>query len=77
MPTERVILDMDNVALYAARAAAEAQDLSLAEWVSKVALDQAISQAAQHSAEQERLHPDEPPGWADDSAKRTFGEDLA
>jgi len=77
MLKERITLDMDKSALYAARFAADAAKLSLAEWLSRVAWDQAIAESARHSAEQDRLHPDEPPGWAADSLERIFGEDPA
>lgn len=77
MPTERITLDMDRSALYAARVAAETAKLSLSEWLSRVAWDHAIAESARHSAEQDRLHPDEPPGWEADSLVRIFGEDPA
>jgi hypothetical protein len=77
MPTERVNLTMDKAALAAARAAAEADKLSLSEWLSKAAWDRAIWQAARISAEQDRLFPDEAAGWSEDGADRIFGQDAA
>jgi hypothetical protein len=74
MPTERVTLDMDATALYAARVAAGARNVSLADWLSQVARERAIWETMALSAEQERLHPDEPPGWAKDAEDRIFGD---
>ena len=73
MPTERVNLTMDKAALSAARACAEANNVSLSEWLSKAAWDRAIWQAAEVSAEQDRLHPEELAGRDDDAADRIFG----
>ncbi|MGX6607832.1 hypothetical protein ACWKSP_37760 [Micromonosporaceae bacterium Da 78-11] len=77
MPIERVTLELETKALYAARVTAEAENLSVSEWISKVVWDQAIWHAAQSSAEQDRLHPDEPPGWEQAALDRIFGEDEA
>jgi len=73
MPTERVNLSLDKAALAASRAAAEAAHISLSEWLSKAAWDRAIWQAARISAEQDKRHPDELAGWAEDGADRIFG----
>jgi hypothetical protein len=70
MPTEHVGLTLDKAALAAARAAADADRLSLSEWLSKAAWNRAIWQAALVSAEQDRLFPDELIGWV-------FGADAA
>jgi hypothetical protein len=77
MPTERVNLSMDKAALSAARAAAEADSVSLSEWLSRAAWDRAIWHAARVSAEQDRLFPDEPARWSEDGAERIFGQDAA
>lgn len=77
MATERVNLTMDKAALAAARAAAAGENLSLSEWLSKVAWTQAIERAAKVSAEQDRQLPDELVGWDDDGATRVFGQDAA
>jgi hypothetical protein len=74
MPTERVTLELDATALYVARAAAEAANLSLSDWISRVARAQGVREGAAMSAEQDRLHPDEPPGWAEHTLKRMFAE---
>lgn len=63
MPIERITLDLDSKALYAARVAAQTQQVSLEEWLSKTAWNQAIAEAAAISAEHERRYPDLPPGW--------------
>jgi hypothetical protein len=42
MPTERVTLEMDQTSLYVARFAAEAAQLPLADWLSRVARDQGL-----------------------------------
>jgi hypothetical protein len=73
MPTERVNLTMDKAALSAARACAEANNVSLSEWLSKAAWDKAIWQAAEASAEQDRLHPEELAGRDDEAVERIFG----
>jgi hypothetical protein len=73
MPTERVTLDLDRTALYLARAAADAAHLSLSDWLSVVARERGMQVAAEMSAANERLHPDEPVGWADEVADRVFG----
>ena len=43
--------------------------------LSKVAWDQAIWQAAETSAEQDRLHPEELAGRDEEAAERIFGQD--
>ncbi|MEU4160297.1 hypothetical protein [Actinoplanes sp. NPDC026670] len=75
--TEPVTVDLERKALFAARVAAQAKGLSLSEWLSRVAWEQAVAEAAETSAEQYRLHPDEPPGWADSALDRVFGQDAA
>lgn len=75
--TERVNVTMDKAALAAARAAALGDNVSLSEWLSKAAWDRAVAQAARASAEQDRLLPDELPGWDEDAADRIFGRDAA
>jgi hypothetical protein len=77
MPTERINLSMDKAALVAARSAADAEKMSLSEWLSKAAWDRAIWQAARVGAEQDRLFPDESAAWAEDGADRIFGQDAA
>lgn len=77
VPTERVNLSMDRTALSAARAAAQANGMSLSEWLSKAAWDRAIWEAARHSAEQSRRHPDELANWEDERLDRLFGGDQA
>ena len=72
-----VLKTLDKAAVTAARAAAEADQVSLSEWLSKAAWDRAIWQAARVSAEQDRRYPDEPPGWAEAGADRIFGQDAA
>jgi hypothetical protein len=75
--TEPVTVDLERKALFAARAAAQARGVSLSEWLSRVAWEQAVTEAAETSAEQCRLHPDEPPGWEDTALDRIFDEDAA
>jgi hypothetical protein len=77
MATERVNLSMDKAALAAARLAAAGDNVSLSEWLSKVAWDRAVAQAARVSAEQDRHLPDELVGWDGDGADRIFGQDAA
>ena len=72
MPTERINLSMDKAALAAARSSAEADKVSLSEWLSKAAWDGAIWQAARVSAEQDRVAPDD---WAGHIVDRMFGQD--
>ncbi|MDI6103913.1 hypothetical protein QLQ12_35390 [Actinoplanes sp. NEAU-A12] len=74
---EPVTVDLQRKALFVARAAAEAKGVSLSEWLSRVAWDKAIEEAAETSAEQYDLHPDEPPGWAEATMDRIFGLDAA
>ena len=59
-----------------ARISAGLQDVTLSAWLSRAARGQAIAQAAESSAEQDRLHPDEPPGWRDAIEAHVFGDDL-
>jgi hypothetical protein len=75
--TEPVTVELERKALFAARAAARAKGLSLSEWLSRVAWEQAVTEAAETSAGQCRLHPDEPPGWEDAALDRIFGQDAA
>lgn len=70
-------VDLERKALFAARAAAQASGVSLSEWLSRVAWEQAVAEAAETSAEQCRLHPDEPPGWEEATLDRVFGADAA
>lgn len=77
MATERVNLTMDKAALTAARVAADAEKVSLSEWLSKAAWTRAIEDAARVSAEQDRHAAGELPGWEDDGADRIFGQDAA
>jgi len=77
MATERVSLSMDKAALAAARVAAAGENLSLSEWLSKVAWTRAVEHAAKVSAEQDRHLPDELAGWDTDGADRVFGQDAA
>jgi hypothetical protein len=72
--TERVTVDLETKALYAARVAADMANLSLSEWLGKVAWEQAVAASAQHFAQQERLHPDERPGWLEDAEDRILPE---
>ena len=74
MPTDRITLDLDRTALYVARAAADAAQMSLSQWVSQAVRTMGIAEGAELSARQERLHPDEPPGWADDLIERMFAD---
>jgi hypothetical protein len=76
--TERINLSMDKAALAAARSAAEADKVSLSEWLSKAAWERAIWQAARNSAERDRRSPDaSSAAWAEDVADRIFGQDAA
>jgi hypothetical protein len=75
MPMERIDVSLEKAALVAARASASANNVSLSEWLSKVAWDQAIWQAAETSAEQDRLHPEELTGRDEEAAERIFGQD--
>lgn len=75
--TEAVTVDLQRKTLFAARAAAEVKGLTLSEWLSQVAWEQAVIEAAETSAEQNRLHPDEPPGWEEETLDRIFGQDAA
>ena len=75
MPMERVDVSLDRAALLAARASASANNVSLSEWLSKVAWDQAIWQAAETSAEQDRRHHEELAGRDEEAAERIFGQD--
>lgn len=77
MATERVNLSMDKAALAAARAAAEGENMSLSEWMSRAAWDRAVEKAAKISAEQDRHLLGELPGWDDDGTDRVFGQDAA
>ena len=77
MRTERVALDMDKAALYIARYAAQAANLSLSDWLSKVARAEGMSQSMAAYAENYRLHPDEPPGWAEYRDEQMFRDDDA
>jgi hypothetical protein len=77
VPTERVNVTMDRAALAAARAAAEGDNISLSEWLSKAAWDRAVTRAARISAEQDRRLPDEFAQWDDAAADRVFGQDAA
>jgi hypothetical protein len=77
VPTEQVSLTVDKAALAAARAAADADKMSLSAWLAKAAWDRAIWQAALVSAEQDRLFPDELAAWRECVADRIFGEDAA
>lgn len=74
---EPVTVDLQRQSLYVARMAAEAKGMTLSEWLSHAAWRQAIIESAEMSAEFYRLHPDEPPGWEEDSLDRIFGEDAA
>lgn len=76
MATERVSLSMDKAALAAARVAAAGENLSLSEWLSKVAWTRAVEHAAKISAEQDRNPPDELVGWGHDGTDRVFGQDA-
>ncbi len=77
MGTERVNLTMNKDALAAARAAAEAEHVSLSEWLSRAAWDRAVHDAAKISAEQDRLLTEELPGWDGDDSDRVFRQDAA
>ena len=77
MPTERVTLDLEKKALHAARIAAETANVSLSEWLSKVAWERAVAESARHFAEQERLHPHDRPWWVEDPDDRRAREDEA
>jgi hypothetical protein len=77
MATERVSLSMDKAALAAARIAAAGENLSLSEWLSKVAWTRAIEHAAKVSADQDRRLPNRLGEWDHDGADRVFGRDVA
>src|SRR5687767_12898187 len=72
MATERISLTMDTDALAAARQAAEADGLSLSQWMSRAALDRAIERAAQISAEQDRQLATEFADWDADRLDQMF-----
>lgn len=77
MRTERVTLDMDETSLYVARYAAQVANMTLSDWLSKVARAEGMAQSMAASAESYRLHPDEPPGWAEYVEEQMFREDQA
>jgi hypothetical protein len=70
---EPVTVDLERKALFAARAAAKAKGVSLSEWLSHIAWKQAVAEATETSAEQCRMHPDEPPGWEEAALDRILG----
>ena len=74
VPTERVTLDLEAKAIYAARLAAENANQSLSEWIGEAAWRQALVESAKRFAEYERLHPDEFPGWMEENEARMFRE---
>ncbi|WP_430780604.1 hypothetical protein [Actinoplanes sp. G11-F43] len=74
---ETVTVQLERKSLLAARAAAASQGISLSEWLSRVAWEQAVIESSALSAEQYRLHPDEPPGWREEGLDRIFGQDVA
>jgi hypothetical protein len=72
--TERISLTMDSDALAAARAAAQAEGVSLSAWISRAARDRAIERAARVSAEQDRRLGGEFAEWDAQRADRLFGD---
>ncbi|MBG0566834.1 hypothetical protein [Actinoplanes aureus] len=70
MPTERITLDLDATALYAARIAAETRDVPLSDWISKVLRERAIAEAMESHVVREA-----PPGWEEETLERIFGID--
>ena len=74
MATERISLTMDAHALTAARQAADADGLSLSQWISRAALDRAVERAARISAEQDRQLGAEFAAWDADRLDRLFGD---
>ncbi|WP_328462806.1 hypothetical protein OHA21_36250 [Actinoplanes sp. NBC_00393] len=70
MPIERVILELDATALYAARFVSEAQGVPLSDWISRVVRDQAIAEAMQAHV----VSP-APPGWEGETLERLFGDE--
>jgi hypothetical protein len=74
MATERVTLTLESSTMKAAKAAAEAQGMSLSAWIDKAARDRAIEQAAVVSAQQDRLLAQEFAEWDSDAADRMFGK---
>jgi hypothetical protein len=75
MPTEKVTLELESKAIYAARVAAFTAKVSVEDWVSRTLLCQAITEAAERSAEQDRLHPDLMKDWAGEVERNMFGEE--
>ena len=76
MPTERVVLEMDKKALYAARLTAEKHNISLFDWLSKIAWAEAIDEAAKAGGQNDHLFREEWPGWEEERLALMFGEDL-
>lgn len=66
---------MDGTSLYVARYAAQAANLTLSDWLSKVARTEGMAQSMVASGPNYRLHPDEPPGWAGYIEEQMFRED--
>lgn len=77
MPAEKITLDLDPDGLYAARFAAAARNLSLADWISQAVRDQAIRECMERQRESGQPDLDEPPGWAEMVEKNVFGVDEA
>jgi hypothetical protein len=74
VPTEKVTLELQSKAVYAARVAALTAQVSVEEWISRTLWAQAISESAEHSAEQDPLHPDHMKDWAEEIEKNMFME---
>ena len=74
MPTERVTLDLDAVALYAARFVADATDVPLADYVSRLVRKHAVEEGFALSAETLRMDPEEDAAWREETLALMFGE---
>ncbi len=77
MSVERESVPLGGEALAAAKSAAAAAGLPLAEWTARAAWRQAVAESAEHSLAEDLRHPEEWPGWQEDALDRIFDQGLA